>query len=135
MAQLIIKTKATVELSVTQSQNNSLPVNPDKYTVEFDCQKRRENDVITLPPGQSVTLDLGALGYTSTDLVRIQNMTQNKPFLLSFDAQTTKVPIVPVTTDGYAFIIGSASLNKINLENPDSQLPINIAVSFFQKAN
>lgn len=133
MASLNTNVRASVTLSTTQGTDSSLPINPDKYDIEFVARKRTENKIIDLNPGQILDIDLSAEGYTSTDLIRIQTLTPNKTLKYSFNGATQRAELKPTSTTGYGFIIATVDANAIKLENPDLTIPISLALSIFQR--
>lgn len=135
MASLQALLKLDVTLGVTQNTNSTLPVNPDKYSIEFTVQNRLENRIFALAPGQVMDIDLVAEGYDMTHFVRIQCTTKNKSFKFSFNGATQRAECLPVTTSSEAMLMGTMNVQQIKLENPDTSMPIHLALSVFKRVD
>lgn len=96
--------------------------------VAFTSSKRVPGLPIVVPPNGVKDVDFASMGFTLTDFVVIQTITQGKPLGIKFDASADVITFKPVQLDNRAIFAGSASLGKVTLVNTDPSNPLEVLV-------
>lgn len=132
MATDLVQLQAALSFQAT-SPTNPQNRSPDSVLAQFTAQLRKENQTYRLAPSGVLLLTALTEGFSSIEFMKLECLTPGKSLSVKLNGAATGTVLAPASASQTVWMVGTVNFSTLEITNLDSALPVDIAVSIYQK--
>ncbi|GIW22572.1 MAG: hypothetical protein KatS3mg068_1579 [Candidatus Sericytochromatia bacterium] len=127
--------RANLDLSL--SSNSGTLVSPrwkESNQIEFQVKHRYVENVVTISPSGSLTINISTLGLSQTNFIYLSTLEPNRSLKIRFNGDINGFDLVPPDATKRVFFCSITNFNNLVVENLSSTDPVTIVYVLLEKA-